>query len=504
MNGYDTAVLDRLLRSYEVRMKLEELCIPVPGAHITGDGSRVISGLSYNSRSVKAGDLFIAVQGTASHGNRFAQEAIRQGAIALMTDKPIDGHHDVPVIFVPDARTAKAEVAAHFYRHPSQRLSCIGITGTNGKTTVSYMLKAILEQDGQSTGLIGTIRHHVGKRTETSKNTTPDSVDLQRYLAEMVDENQARSIMEVSSHALSQNRVGEVVFKTGVFTNLSREHLDYHASMEAYGDAKALLFSSLPPDAVAVINADDPAGEKMIQACRCPVIRYGFCPGVDVTAEVRRLDIDGFSLILKTPLGEVDITSRLPGRFNVVNAMAASAAAISLDAPLSAIKSGFETLRSIEGRMESIDCGQDFRVIVDYAHTPDALENILSNLKPITVGRLITVFGCGGDRDRSKRPLMAEAAGSLSTHSFITSDNPRTEDPRRIIDDILQGIVPGISYDVEPDRKRAIEAAIAMARGGDIVVIAGKGHENYQILNDGTVDFDDRQVTKETLWNLYC
>lgn len=504
MNGYDTAVLDRLLRSYEVRMRLEELCTIVPGAHITGEGSRVISGLCYDSRSVKAGDLFIAVMGTSSHGNRFAGQALQHGAAALMTDRPIDGLHDVPVVLVPDARAAKAKVAAHFYRHPSQRISCIGITGTNGKTTVSYMLKAILEQDGQSTGLIGTIRHHVGKRTVISKNTTPDAVDLQRFLAEMVDENLNRAIMEVSSHALTQDRVGEVVFNTGVFTNLSREHLDYHESMEAYGRAKALLFSSLPHDAVAVINADDPAGAQMAEACRCPVLHYGFCPGVDVTVEVRRLDIDGFSLILKTPAGDVDITSRLPGRFNVVNAMAASAAALSLGVPLSAIKSGFETLRSIEGRMESIDCGQDFRVIVDYAHTPDALENILSNLKPITMGRLITVFGCGGDRDRSKRPLMAEAATSLSTHTLITSDNPRTEDPGRIIDDILQGVVPGISCEVEPDRKRAIEAAIAMARGGDIVVIAGKGHENYQILNDGTVDFDDRQVAKETLWNLYC
>ncbi|MBU0753547.1 MAG: UDP-N-acetylmuramoyl-L-alanyl-D-glutamate--2,6-diaminopimelate ligase, partial [Planctomycetes bacterium] len=378
-----------------------------------------------------------------------------------------------------------------------------GITGTNGKTTVSYMLKAILEQDGRPTGLIGSIRHFIGRRIEVSNNTTPDAVDLQRFLAEMVDENMGAAVMEVSSHALAQGRVDEIDFQTGVFTNLSREHLDYHRSMEAYGRAKALLFSKLSPAAAAVINADDPAGIQMIEASTCPVIRYGFSPGAEVTAIVRRLDVDGFSLILKTPSGDVDITSRLPGRFNVVNAMAAAAAALSLGVPLSAVKSGFETLRCIDGRMESIDCGQDFRVIVDYAHTPDALENILLNLRPLTKGRLITVFGCGGDRDRTKRPLMAEAVTLHSTHAFITSDNPRTEDPSDIIDDILQGVIPEGACEVEPDRRRAIEKAIAQAKGGDIVVIAGKGHENYQILKDGTVDFDDRQIVKETLWNQY-
>ncbi|MHC4943359.1 MAG: UDP-N-acetylmuramoyl-L-alanyl-D-glutamate--2,6-diaminopimelate ligase, partial [Planctomycetota bacterium] len=409
----------------------------------------------------------------------------------------------VPVVLVEDARRAKADAAAMFYRNPSHRIDCIGITGTNGKTTVSYMLKSILEQDGRPTGLIGTIRHHIGDRTVPSLNTTPDPIDLQRYLAEMVDDNSSAAVLEVSSHALDQDRAGNVVFRTGVFTNLSREHLDYHKNMEAYGRAKELLFSGLPNHATAVINADDPMADRMAGACCCPVVRFGFSIDAEITAELRRLDVDGFSMILKTPSGGVDITSRLPGRFNVMNAMAAAAAAISLDVPLAAVKAGIETLKRIEGRMESLDCGQDFRVIVDYAHTHDALHNILQNLKPLTVGRLITVFGCGGDRDRTKRPLMAEAATTLSDHTVITSDNPRTEDPNAIIEDILEGVTPDASHEVEPDRRKAIEKGIAMAFGGDIVVIAGKGHENYQILKNGIVDFDDRQIAREVLWKLY-
>jgi len=421
----------------------------------------------------------------------------------VLAERPVEPRPPVPLVLVKDARRAKARVAAEFYRHPARRLDCVGVTGTNGKTTVSYMIRAVLEQDGRPTGLIGTISHLIGKRVVTSTNTTPDPIELQRYLAEMVDENLSAAVMEVSSHALVQARVGHLPFRVGVFTNLSREHLDYHNTMEEYGRAKSLLFASLPPEATAVINADDPAGAEMEAACRCPVVRYGFSPGAEVTAEVRRLDIDGFSMILHSPWGSVDVTSRLPGRFNVMNALAASAAALALGASPAAVKSGFETLKSIRGRMESVDCGQDFRVIVDYAHTHDALANILSSLRPLTSGRLITVFGCGGDRDRTKRPLMARAATSLSDYTVITSDNPRTEDPEGIIRDILRGVEETGRVDVEPDRRSAIERAIGMARGGDIVVIAGKGHENYQILKEGTIEFDDRRVAEEALWNRY-
>ncbi|MFH2002945.1 MAG: UDP-N-acetylmuramoyl-L-alanyl-D-glutamate--2,6-diaminopimelate ligase, partial [Planctomycetota bacterium] len=454
-------------------MRLEDLLSGLPGLEITQRCEDRITGLSYDSRETHPGDLFIAVQGTYCSGNRFIAEAVEKGAVAVLAEQRVEPDPGIPVAIVDDARSSKARIAARFYRHPSQRLDCVGITGTNGKTSVSYMLKSILEHDGRSTGLIGTICHHIGGNVVPSKNTTPDAVDLQRYLAEMVDENQNAAVMEVSSHALTQARVEGIAFRVGVFTNLTQEHLDYHDNMDRYAKAKCLLFSSLPPGAVAVINADDPAGAAMAEVCTCPVIRYGFSPGTDVTVDLRRLDADGFYMILKTPDGDVDIASRLPGRFNVMNAMAAAAAAIRLDVPLSAVKSGIETLKYIRGRMESIDCGQDFRVIVDYAHTSDALKNILENLKPLTACRLITVFGCGGDRDRTKRPLMAEVATSLSDHTIITSDNPRSEDPEAIIQDILSGVVRSAAYQVESDRKRAIEDAIAMASGGDIVVIAG-------------------------------
>lgn len=503
MIAHEQQVLDRLLMSYEVSMRLEELLAGLPGVEISKHCESAITGLSYDSRDSRPGDLFFAVQGTYCSGNRYINDAMEKGAVAVLSDSQVEPEPQIPVAIVKDARSAKARIAARFYRHPSQRLDCIGITGTNGKTSVSYMLKSIMEQDGRPTGLVGTICHQIGKRIVQSKNTTPDAVDLQRFLAEMVDDNMSAAVMEVSSHALTQARVEGIAFRVGVFTNLSREHLDYHDNMEKYAQAKCLLFSALPPGAVAVINADDPAGATMADVCTCPVIRYGFSPGTDVTVDLRRLDAEGFYMILKTPKGDIDISSRLPGRFNVLNAMAAAAAAISLDVPLSAVKSGIETLKYIRGRMESIDCGQDFRVIVDYAHTSDALKNILENLKPLTACRLITVFGCGGDRDRTKRPLMAEVATGMSDHTIITSDNPRTEDPDEIIRDILAGVVKDASYQVEPDRKRAIEDAIAMASGGDIVVIAGKGHEDYQILKQGTIAFDDSQVAKEAIWNRY-
>lgn len=502
MAAVKISALERLLRSYEVSMRLEDLFSGLPDVTLIGSGDVEVKGLSYDSRCTKAGDLFFAVQGTFEDGSRYAAEAVEKGAVAVLTDQSLEGQ-PVPVIMVKDARYAKAHVADLFFRHPSLRLDCVGITGTNGKTTVAYMLKSILEQDGRPCGMIGTIHHHIGGKMIPSKNTTPDPIDLQRYLAEMVDENLNAAVMEVSSHALDQARVGALKFKVGVFTNLSREHLDYHETMEEYARAKSLLFAALPPEAGAVINADDPIAATMIDACGCPVFRYGFSRGVDVTAEVRRVDIDGFSMIIKTPAGEVDVTSRLPGQFNVMNALAASTAAFALNVPLTAIKSGFETLRSIKGRMESVDCGQDFRIIVDYAHTSDALRNLLSHLKPLTAGRLITVFGCGGDRDRTKRPLMAEAVTAYSHHTIVTSDNPRTEDPLAIIDDIMAGVAAGASHMVEPDRKKAIKKAIGMATGGDIVVVAGKGHENYQILKNETIAFDDRRVAEEALWNLY-
>jgi len=312
MTIHAISALDRLLRSDEVRMKLEDLLSGYPVAKITGSKDTLISGLSYDSRSTSPGDLFIAVQGTNSDGCRYIADAVERGAAAVVFDRPVKEDLGTVTVLVDDARSAKACLASRFYKQPSTRLDCVGVTGTNGKTTVSYMLKSILEQDGRPTGIIGTINYQIGKTVIPSKNTTPDPIDLQNYLAQMVDENMSAAVMEVSSHALVQERTGNVDFKVGVYTNLTREHLDYHETMEEYRRVKSLLFNSLSSDATAVLNGDDPSSAVMAGVCSCPILRYGFAEGVDVTAKLRRLDIDGFSMILKSPVGEVDITSRLP------------------------------------------------------------------------------------------------------------------------------------------------------------------------------------------------
>jgi len=492
----------RLVRSFEVRMKLKDLLRGEYGAAAAGCEDTVVSGLSYDSRTTRPGDLFFAVQGTFDDGNAYIAEAIERGAVAVVSGRDVELPPGVPLLLVRDERHAKGALASRFWGHPSRRLKCVGVTGTNGKTTTGHMVRSILEQNGWSTGLIRTIQHIVGQKKIQARTTTPDAVDIQRYLAQMVDENQDAAVLEASSHALVQSRTESVRFAVGVFTNLSREHLDYHQTMEDYRKAKELLFASLDPDATAVINADDPAGGFMAAASRCPVLTYGLGDRADVRGDIRRLDIDGFSMILTTPAGAIDVTSRLLGRHNVSNALAASASAVALGVPLQACKAGLEALSSVPGRVETVDVGQDFRVIVDYAHTDDALRKLLENLRHLTAGRLITVFGCGGDRDVFKRPLMAQAATTLSDLTIVTSDNPRSEDPHKIIDDILNGCASGSNVRVESDRRAAIEMAITEARGGDIVAIAGKGHEDYQILNTGVVDFDDRDVAREALWKL--
>ena len=501
MISVEVPALRRLIRSFEVRMKVKELAEACGGRVVRGPDDRMVDGLSYDSRTTRRNDLFFAVQGFTSHGSAYVADALTRGAAAVISDRELDLPHEVPLVLVENGRRAKALAASCFFGRPSTRLRCIGVTGTNGKTTTTYMLKSILEQHGFSTGMIGTIRHLVGRRQVTAANTTPDAVDIQRYLAEMVDENQDAAVLEVSSHALVQARTMGVRFRVGIFTNLSQDHLDFHETMENYAAAKAMLFSSLEPDATGVINNDDHEAARMAKACRCPVLTYGLGEEASVQGIIRRLDSDGFSMNLKTPIGETVVSSRLLGRHNVYNALAASTAAVALDLPLSAIRTGIEVLTSIPGRVESVDAGQDFRVIVDYAHTDDALKNLLENLRPLAT-RLISVFGCGGDRDAFNRPLMARVATTLSDFTVVTSDNPRSEDARSIIDDIVAGCVPGADVMVEPDRRSAIEAAIREARGGDIVVIAGKGHEDYQILNSGIIEFDDRQVAREILWNL--
>jgi len=490
----------RLMKSSEVRMKIGELLRDERDIRLIGSFEQIVEGLSFNSKETRPGDLFFAVAGNNADGCAFVGEALERGAVAVAAQRELALPASVPLLLVDDVRRAKARLASTFYGFPSRRLKCIGVTGTNGKTTTSHMLKSILEQNGWSVGLLGTIHHLVGKETIRARTTTPDTIEIHRYLARMIDENQDAAVMEVSSHALHQARVEAVAFQAGVFTNLSAEHLDYHGGIDNYRRTKARLFAALPDSSTAILNGDDESSGFMKEACRCPVLSYGVDVDAQVRGIIRRLDIDGFSMILKSPAGEVDVTSRLLGRYNVSNALAAAAAALSLGVSLPAVKSGLEALRAVPGRVETIDLGQDFRVIVDYAHTDDALRKLLENLRELTRGRLITVFGCGGDRDAFKRPRMAAAATELSDLTVITSDNPRSEDPRIIIDDILAGCREKAPIKVLPDRRAAIELAISLARGGDIVAIAGKGHEDYQILNSGTIEFDDREVAREAIW----
>jgi UDP-N-acetylmuramoyl-L-alanyl-D-glutamate--2,6-diaminopimelate ligase len=412
----------------------------------------------------------------------------------------------VAFVGVPDVPVARALVADAFYGHPSRRMDMVGVTGTNGKTTTTWMLRAMLAMDGRSTGLVGTLGAWIGARHEPLAHTTPDALQLQRLLARMVDENLSTCVMEVSSHALVQRRVHGIAFDVGVFTNVTPDHLDYHGTMEAYAAAKGRLFEELPEDSTAVLNASDPASRVYRLSTAARVLSYGIDVPCDVRAVVQRLDADGTRLGVSAPdFGlSLDVSTRLVGRHNVQNALAATASALALGLPPAAIATGLESLPAVPGRLEPVLCGQDFRVIVDYAHTPDALEKVLELLRPLTAGRLSVVFGCGGDRDRSKRPLMGRAVAAAADRLYVTSDNPRSEDPEAILDEIVAGIPPARRADIVrlADRRAAIQRACAEAQGGDIVLIAGKGHETTQTIGAEVLPFDDRAVAKEVLWSL--
>lgn len=472
---------------------------------IAGNPNVTIRDLVTDSRSARPGSLFFAIPGEKDDGSRYVADAIARGAIAIVTELESILPDNVSVIRVPNARIAKSRMAASFFGHPSLELATVGVTGTNGKTTTTKMIQAIAEYDRGPTVFLGTIGYEVANQRFEAPNTTPDPIDIHRHLRGGLDRGARLAAMEVSSHALEQGRVADVRFQVAVFTNLTPEHLDYHETFEQYRDAKAKLFESLSCGAVAVLNADDPASEVFRARTQARVVTYGLERRADVTARIRRIDADGLFFTLVTPRGNVDIVTRLVGRYNLMNALAACAVALSLGYPLESIRGGFEFLKGVPGRLESVDCGQDFRVLVDYAHTDDALLKVLLNLRPLTHGRIITVFGCGGDRDRTKRPRMGKVASDFSDLVVVTSDNPRSEKPQAIVDEIVTGIVPAARdksrLKIELDRKKAIALALRAARGGDIVLIAGKGHEDYQIIGSEKLKFDDREVAKEVLWN---
>jgi UDP-N-acetylmuramoyl-L-alanyl-D-glutamate--2,6-diaminopimelate ligase len=464
-----------------------------------------VSGIAYDSRAVTPGQVFVALKGQHADGTSFARQAIQRGAAAVVSEQAApDGVH-VPWAIVEDARLALAVLAAAYYRDPSREMRVIGITGTNGKTTTAYLLAAIFDAAGIRCGVLGTVGYRIGIEVREATRTTPEAPDVQALLREMVDKACGACAMEVSSHALSLRRVDGITFAAGVFTNLTRDHLDFHADMDDYFRAKRRLFEMLPNDAPSLINLDDPRGASLVGAGGRPVT-YAINRAADVTPGPLSFSLEGLTFDVRTPRGTLHVTSKLVGRPNVYNILAAIATATALDLPFDAIERGLDTLEGVPGRFQVVsDAKDEVTVVVDYAHTDDALRNLLETARPLAPGRLITVFGCGGDRDRTKRPLMGAVAGRLSDLIVITSDNPRSEDANRIIEEVQRGITADTRKDAAQrlltivDRKAAIDKAIELARAGDVVLVAGKGHEKYQVIGDRTLPFDDVAVAREAL-----
>jgi UDP-N-acetylmuramoyl-L-alanyl-D-glutamate--2,6-diaminopimelate ligase len=463
-----------------------------------------IQEIAYDSRKAKPGTLFVAIRGEKTDGNLFVSDAVARGAIAVVSEQP--RAETVPAgiawIQVPNARRALALTAANYFGRPADVLKLIGVTGTNGKTTTSHLVDSVLRAAGCESGLFGTIGYRLVRETLPATHTTPESLELQGFLADIVREGGTHAVMEASSHSLAMDRLWGCPFAVAIFTNLTRDHLDYHKTFEDYFAAKRRLFEGMGTGApgAAVINRDDAYG-KQLSGLASRTITYGLESGADITTKKPAVSISGIEFVAETPIGKIAITSRLVGRVNVYNILSAIGAGVALDLSREVIATGIEQLPSVPGRFELIDAGQPFIVAVDYAHTDDALRNLLATAREFNPGgRIITLFGCGGDRDRAKRPLMGEAAGRLSDIVVLTSDNPRSEDPLLIINDAIVGVQrTNAKFLVEPNRERAIEMALDEARSGDLVLLAGKGHETTQVLRDRTLDFDDREVARRLL-----
>ena len=468
-----------------------------------------ITGVQYDSRKVRTGNLFVAIRGGQTDGHLFIDNAVENGAVAVvLEDDAIRSdyyflHAGVVKIVVPDSRRALALLAANFYGRPSAKLRLVGVTGTNGKTTTTHLIASILEAGGESVGLIGTIDYVVGRERFPATHTTPESLEMNQLLARMVQEGCTAAVMEVSSHALAQSRVAGLDFRVGVFTNLTQDHLDFHGTMESYFQAKKILFDTLGREGHAVVNRDDPRAEAIVADCAAPVIRYGEGAGADVRPRETELAVGGSRMLVEAHGKTFEIRSPLTGRFNVSNILAASAAGLALGCPPEQIVRGIGGLKSVRGRFEQIPSTAGWTAIVDYAHTPDALENCLRTVAEIRPpghsGRIITVFGCGGDRDRGKRPIMGRIASSMSDVVIVTSDNPRGEDPRAIIDQVVAGVVPRAELHTVVDRREGIRLALSLARAGDVVLIAGKGHETSQVIGTVRNHFDDREEVEQFL-----
>ncbi|MHC0037263.1 UDP-N-acetylmuramoyl-L-alanyl-D-glutamate--2,6-diaminopimelate ligase [Pseudoneobacillus sp. C159] len=461
-----------------------------------------IASIENDNRNVKAGSLFICIKGYTVDGHHFAGSAVLNGAVAVISERELN--LEVPVIIVKDTTRAMALLADAFYGQPSQQLHVIGITGTNGKTTTSHLIEKILSDNQQMTGLIGTMYTKIGEEIEPSKNTTPESLALQKTFRSMLDKGVTTAIMEVSSHALDLGRVHGTDFDVAIFTNISQDHLDYHKTMQEYTQAKGLLFSQLGNSfkfnkpKFAVLNADESTFNDYKKITAAHVVSYGIDKEADFRAQNITLTPSGtkFNLLLAGQVYPVKL--QLAGKFNVYNALASIAAAFVSKIPIFNIITSLENVEGVAGRFELVKADQDYTVIVDYAHTPEALENVLKTINQLTKNNVYVVVGCGGDRDKTKRPIMARIACQYATYPVFTSDNPRSEDPLSILSDMEEG-VKGKSYKTIVDRREAINFAIKQAKPGDVVLIAGKGHETYQIIGTDVYDFDDRLVAKEAI-----
>ncbi len=486
---------------------VSELLAALPDKRVVGEPPASVSSLTADSRRVEPGGCFVAVPGLKQDARRFIPEAVRRGATLVVTEgEPLT---DLPVaqVLVSSARASLACLADAWHDHPSRALTLVGITGTNGKTTTSYLVEALLRAHGWRTGVIGTIQYVLGEERRPAGQTTPEALELQEMLALMRARGIRGVAMEVSSHALALSRAEGLAFDVAVFTNLTQDHLDFHGTLDAYRLAKRRLFELLAaspkPARTAVINGDDPSSEAMVRGLDLPVLTFGLGPRAHVRAIEHTSSIDGIQMTVETPGRRLALSSPLIGDHNAMNLLGAVATGLALGLPLGTIGSALSAVGAVPGRFEEVRAGQPFLVVVDYAHTPDALERVLATARKLTAGRLGVVFGCGGDRDRGKRPIMGEIAARLADRAWVTSDNPRTERPEAIIDEIVVGLhragADARCYVVQQDRRAAIRAALDWANSGDTVVIAGKGHETYQIVGSEVLPFDDREVARRIL-----
>lgn len=488
-----------------VHKMLDKLVVKEISGNVEGE----VTGLAFHTEKVKKGNLFFALPGSRTKGWEYAGKAVENGALAVVTGEDAP-RMDIPCIRTPDVRLAMAILSDVFYNYPSRKMHLTGVTGTNGKTTTTYLINALLEHKGHSTGLIGTVDYKAGDERFSPLSTTPEANELQEFLHYMTKKDISHVVMEVSSHALEWHRVSGCEYDIAVLTNVTEDHLDFHQDFDSYLSAKTKLFSQMggrfakmDKPRAAILNRDDPSYAYIAQRTPVQQVSYAVQRKADVYAENTTMDITGSRFTVRTFKGDTEINLKLRGMFNVYNSLAAIAAGLTMGMNLKEIKAGLESVKGIPGRFEQVECGQDYLVIVDYAHTADGLDNVLQTASQLLKnGRIITVFGCGGERDRTKRPLMGQIAGKFSEKCVVTSDNPRGEDPDAIIEDIIPGLEKEMSkedYHIAVDRYEAIEIAINMAQKGDIVLIAGKGHEDYQVLKDKTISFSDRKVAEELI-----